>query len=144
MLKIWIGEKLDENYITSDSFEAFYEDEWFDDPRVKQIIKDIDKSDAESFGRIDSPFLGPITYRDLSSGSRLLIMMIFLPEYDYNSVFFGDNCTPWIVEIAKGQDVSLVMESSMLFPDEMEALIVNTGEVITSGTKLIHKYAELS
>ena len=52
MLKIWIGKKDDEDLITAQSFHVLLEDEWFNDPRVKQIIKDIDKSDATSFRQI--------------------------------------------------------------------------------------------
>jgi len=141
MLKIWIGNKDDENIITARSFEAFFEDEWFDDPRVKQIIKDIDKSDATSFRQIESPFLGPISYRELSSGTLGLIMMMFVDDYDFSSLYFGDNCAKWILEISKTRDINFLMQHCFIFPDELGVEVVTDfGLLTTNGRDIMSEF----
>ena len=144
MLKIWIRNKNDENVITAQSFDAFFEDEWFNDPMVKEIIKDIDNSDAHSFRQIDSPVLGPISYRELSSGTLGLIMMMYLnDDYDFSSLYFGDNCAKWILEISKNRDINFLMKHTFVFPDELGVEVVTDTELTTSdGWELYCEYID--
>lgn len=57
-------------------FNMNYEDEWFEDELVKQIIQDVDKSTVITNGIIDSPVLGKIPPTNISGGAKALILML--------------------------------------------------------------------
>jgi len=103
------------------AFPDIFEDDWFEDETVKQMIRDIDKSEAISPYSIISPILGNISYERISGGVKGLIMMLkFKTENDsiiyYSSAAFGDNCFPWIWNIAKEKDIYLYVCSVFYFP----------------------------
>lgn len=46
MLHVYLGDHPDSIYDTATYFDMVHEDEWFEDPIVKQMILDIDKSEV--------------------------------------------------------------------------------------------------
>ena len=52
-------------------FDNVWEDEWLEDPLVKQMIKDVDNSEVISPHLIESPVLGPIGPRYLRRSKSL-------------------------------------------------------------------------
>ncbi len=56
-------------------FDNVYEDEWIEDPFVKEMIQDVDSSTVISAHIIESPILGPITPKELSGGVKVLILI---------------------------------------------------------------------
>jgi hypothetical protein len=81
-------------------FNHTYEDEWLDDPLVKEMVKDIDNSDILSRYCIQSPVLGQIPPTMLSGGVKTLIMLYkgeegFVPDL----IVCGENCQKWLSKI---------------------------------------------
>lgn len=94
------------------AFNALVQESVLIEPFVKEMVKDIDKSDVLYPNIINSPFIGYIPPEKLSKGVKALTVLyknkwnLVLPTH-----LFGDNCSKWIVEIAKTQDVHLVVTS---------------------------------
>ena len=57
-------------------FDNVYEDEWIEDPFVREMIQDVDSSAVLNAHIIESPVLGPITPKELSGGVKVLILML--------------------------------------------------------------------
>lgn len=92
MLKIdFMGKKIKDIGYPDDYFVAEYYDEWFDDPIVKQMVKDIDKSEVYGANNIISPVLGPINCMQLSTGVKNLIIAYKTDEV-IDASYCGDNC----------------------------------------------------
>lgn len=135
----------DEKYsITPDGdYMGLALDEWLDDPLVQEMIEDIDKSKVLSQRCIQSPILGQISPDYLSGGVKTLIMLLKEPNYHVDLMVCGNNCTKWIKEVAKHQDLHLAISTYDLdYPDiVMECL--NDGDIIDSEKKWwdkIYKY----
>ena len=69
MLSIHIGRVDDMLIDIPNYFDAVFEDAWMDTDLTRRIIKEIDKSTLIHPRVIDSPFLGPITPREISGGA---------------------------------------------------------------------------
>ena len=72
-------------------FDGVFEPEWFDDPLVKEMVKDVDDSEVVGPYLIISPVLGPIAPTHLSGGVKVLIILLKDPNFIYNISNFGDN-----------------------------------------------------
>ena len=77
MLKVFFGNMPEAIYNTAVYFKNDYEDEWIVDPRVKEMILDVDHSEVMYSGVIDSPVLGKIPPLGLSGGVKTLILVLF-------------------------------------------------------------------
>lgn len=111
-------------------FNYEYEPEWLDDEFSKKVIKEIDKSEVLGNRVINSPFLGLIPPEKLSAGTKTLILMKFTNNLILNGSECGDNCAPFILEVAKDKDVVLNMRHFMDFGDgPFEIQILNDGRI---------------
>lgn len=138
MLKVYFGELKDSIYTTSVYFNNTYDEEWFNDELVKQMVKDVDKSDVLSPECIESPVLGQIPPTKLSGGVKTLILILKDDDNIFNASQCGDNCAKWILEIAKIKDITINLKHIMSFKDlEFSAYIINTGETVTSMDRFI-------
>lgn len=72
----------DANYVFSPDtyFKYNFEEEWFEDELVKEMVQDVDGSVVISAHAIDSPVLGLIAPERLSGGVKALIIMYKEPE----------------------------------------------------------------
>lgn len=86
-------------------FDNTYQDEWLEDENVKQIIKDIDRSDVLSPSCIQSPVLGQIPVTSISGGAKTLICLLKDDEAYIDLVNCGENCEDWIVKIGQMKDI---------------------------------------
>ena len=111
-------------------FDNVWEDEWLEDPLVKQMIKDVDNSEVISPHLIESPVLGPIGPKDISGGVKVLILLLKDTSFIYNISNCGDNCAKWILEICKDKDIVAYLEHVMHFKDPFDIKILNTGNVV--------------
>ena len=95
----------DTNYVCSPEiyFKYNYEEEWFEDELVKEMIQDVDGSKVLSAYAIDSPVLGFISPERLSGGVKALIIMYKEPALIVNASACGNNCAKWILEIENGR-----------------------------------------
>ena len=112
------------------AFPFIYEEEWFDDPLVREMVLDIDKTEVIDRNICISPVLGAIPPEKLSGGVKSLILMLKRPDLVMWATSCGDNCAKWIIEIAKRQDITIVLEHVMHFPEDFDAICLDTGEEI--------------
>lgn len=132
MLKVFLGDMKDEIYNPPVYFDNQYEDEWITEEFSKKMILDVDRSSVISSHIIDSPFLGPITPKELSGGVKTLILMRFDESGNiFNATACGDNCAKWILEIAKTKDLTITLHHGMRFGNgPFEILVMNNGKVV--------------
>jgi hypothetical protein len=139
MLHIYYGDLDDEKYIFNPDvfFNNSYEDEWITEPLSKQMIKDVDRSEVVGARLIDSPFLGSIPTERLSGGVKTLILMDHDPAHIFNASFCGDNCSRWILEIARSKELTIRLGHLMNFGAEhFDIEIVNLHTIVHSMAEL--------
>ena len=121
MLKIYYGEKEDAIYNTSVYFKFNYNPEWFKDPDIIHMVKDIDNSSVLGNGAIDSPVLGVIAPVTLSGGLKTLILIDKVQDRIFNASNCGDNCAGWLLRISRERDITVNLRHLMDFgPDDFE------------------------
>lgn len=117
MLYFTLNDKIDMIKYPGDFFDAYYEQKWLEDPFVEEIIKSIDKSTVFQGKVIDSPVLGIISPKELSSGCKTLILLYKCPDHVYNASYCGDNCGSWMLQIGELQDIRVYADHMLLFRD---------------------------
>ena len=149
MLSIFFG--YDENAILSVDtyFNNTYEEEWLDDPFVRQIIKMVDGSEVRDRQCIQSEVLGQIPPERLSGGAKALILMYEEEGFYTDLIVCGANCESLILEIAKKKDISCSLSgydiSFMNLGDEGYSLPVrctNDGSMMNTHEEFILKMLE--
>lgn len=111
-------------------FDNVYEDEWIEDPFVKEMIQDVDSSTVLSAHIIESPILGPITPKELSGSVKVLILMLKDDSFVYNLTNCGNNCAKWVLKIAEQKDLTVYLQYMIRFEGEFEIQIMNTGKIV--------------
>lgn len=96
------------------------------------MIKDVDKTDVLSAHCLQSPVLGQIPPATMSGGVKALIVMYKRPDLVVWATNCGDNCAKWIIDIAKQQDITIVLEHIMEFPYDFDAICIDSGKEIHS------------
>ncbi len=130
VIKIRVGEMEPDDGAIDTIFRGNYEDEWFDDPFVKDLVMEIDNSEVAGPYLIISPVLGPISFEKLSGGVKVLIMLYKMPEMEQWATSCGDNCFPAMARIGKIQDIKVKFSHCPRFlSDDMEAQFTDTGEI---------------
>jgi hypothetical protein len=118
-----------------DIFDLIIEKKWFDDEFVREIIKDVDKSEVIENEIIESPVLGKITPRQLSGGVKMLILLY---EYDdiIDATCCGENCAKWLYEISKKKDITVNLNYAMQFDCDVQAVLLYEGKEIHVNNKV--------
>ena len=130
MIKIRVGDVEPGDGAIDTIFRGNYEDDWFNDPFVKDLVMEIDKSEVVSPYLIISPVLGPINFEKLSCGVKVLIMLYKMPEMEQWATSCGDNCFPAMAKIGRMQDIQVKFSHCPKFlSDNMEAQFVDDGEI---------------
>lgn len=138
MLSIYFGDYPGENYIDNPDlyFDNTYEDEWLEDKRSKEMVKDIDRSELISPNLVVSPVLGSIPVTRLSGGVKTLIQIDHDSAHVYNASACGDNCAGWLLRIGQEKDIIVRMGHMMHFEncgiEQLSIRIDNTGEIVHS------------
>ena len=133
MLNVFFGDMPEAIYNTAVFFKNDYEDEWIIDPFVKEMIRDVDRSEVLDSGVIDSPVLGKIPPLGLSGGVKTLILVLFEPRKIFNASTCGDNCAKWLLKIAADEDRTINLRHIMDFGTEpFEINILNADTVVHS------------
>lgn len=124
-------------------FDGVFEPEWFDDPLVKEMVKDVDDSEVVGPYLIISPVLGPIAPTHLSGGVKVLILLLKDPNFIYNISNCGDNCAKWILKISREKDLTINLRHIMEFPEEeFQAEILNNGVIVQDMNSFVDIAAE--
>lgn len=109
-------------------FRNNYEDEWFDEPMVQNIITSIDKNKILARNVFESEFLGIIGPDKLSGGCKALILAYKLPEMEQWIGLFGDNCIPLLINFSSQNDIHIVVSYiPQNLPENFDAEFVNNG-----------------
>ena len=133
ILNVFFGDMPEAVYNTAVFFKNDYEDEWIIDPFVKEMIRDVDRSEVLDSGVIDSPVLGKIPPLGLSGGVKTLILVLFEPRKIFNASTCGDNCAKWLLKIAADEDRTINLRHIMDFGTEpFEINILNADTVVHS------------
>lgn len=111
-------------------WEYNYEEEWFKDAFVKEMVRSVDESELLDSGIVDSPVLGKIPHKKLSRGVRALIILLKVPNIEIWASTCGDNCAEWLLKISEIQDIYIVLEHVMHFDRDFKAICVNNGKEI--------------
>lgn len=138
MLNVFFGDMPEAVYNTAVFFKNDYEDEWIIDPFVKEMVRDVDRSEVIDSGIIDSPVLGKIPPLGLSGGVKTLILVKFEPEKVFNASTCGDNCAKWLLKIAEEEDRTVNLRHIMDFGEgAFKIRILNNGTVVHNMTELV-------
>lgn len=118
-------------------FSDHKQPEWFEDPFVKKFLKSVDNTTV-LFEEALKDYKGRgISTEMISTGCKTLCCIF--NDRD-NHIFYGsamgDNCLPFLVEMAKGRNITIMLEHYADFPPEAfeEKVIVCNGEVLTQDT----------
>lgn len=142
MLRIFLGDMPEAVYNTSVYFKNTYEEDWITQPLVKDIIKDVDKSEVLDKALIQSPVLGKISPLSLSGGTKTLILVANDEEKIFNASTCGDNCAKWFLKIAEEKNITINLRHLMNFGTEpFDIYVVNTKQTVHDMKSLLNEAA---
>ena len=131
VLTIHYGDMDNVIYNTSVYFDNVYSPQWFEDSFAQRVIKSIDKGTVVGPNAIDTKILGIIPPEKLSSGTKTLLLMYFMPQNVYNASNCGDNCAYWILRIAAQKDLTINLYHILDFGNgKFTVTVANTGDVV--------------
>lgn len=128
MLYVYFGEDKESVLNVPTYFKHRYKAEWFEDKLVKEMVKDVDKSDVLSQHCIQSPVLGQIPPERLSGGVKTLILLLKEDKFYPDLVNCGENCCKWLYEVSKIRDIKCSLSGvDLRFEDcqDIEAVCLN-------------------
>ncbi len=110
-------------------FDVNYDEEWFQDAFVKDMMRDVCDATVLPCGVIDIKDYGKVAPTQLSVGVKALILMLKTDRVVYATVC-GDNCAKWIIEIAKKKDVTICLQHYMEFEEDFIAVCLDNNKEI--------------
>lgn len=125
------------------TFDLNVENDWLNTEFAKRVIKEIDNSVHVKDGYIESPFWGAMSPDKLSTGCKNVLLMKFYPD---PVVFYGtkcgNNCLPFVLEIAREKDLDIHFQHLMKFPEDayFDAYIVNEDKMVHSSFEVAKAY----
>lgn len=121
MLNIIWGREHCDNFILDPRiwFARNKKPEWFETDFVKRILKDIDGTTV-LFEEALKDYRGRgISTTMISTGCKSLCDIYFSDGIIFYGGGLGDNCIPYLLEIASQKDVTIVLEHYMDFDEDM-------------------------
>lgn len=92
--------------------------EWFENEFVKIFLKEVENTTV-LFQEALLDYKGRgISTEMISTGCKTLCCIYYLDGWFYGSLM-GDNCAPFLVQIAAKKDVNIMLEHFMDIPDEL-------------------------
>lgn len=138
MLNIFFGNMPEAVFNTSVYFKNRYEDSWFEDPFVREMVLDVDRSTVLDGTVIESPVMGKIPPLSLSGGVKTLILIRKEPDRVFNASTCGDNCSKWILTMAAEEDRTINLRHIMDFGEKPFTIkILNTNQIVHSMKELV-------
>lgn len=142
MLNIWFGfgDLFDRRiHDVSGYFDGVYEQNWFSSDLAREIVKGIDNTEYIDGEYFQSPVLGGIPPRDLSSGCKGVLLALNEDDIILSGERFGDNCCEWLLEVAKLKDVTISLNHIMDFKEPFSIRILNTNRVVTNSKDYVRE-----
>ena len=125
MLRIFFGSHKEEIYNTEMFYENQYDPDWIMDDFGKKVIKDIDDSEVISPDVIRNGIFGSFASTELSAGVKTLLLIRHFPRKIFNISNCGNNCSKYILELAKDRDITVTLHHAMDFGREFEVKVIN-------------------
>ena len=133
VLHVYFGNMKEAVFATSVYFDNTYEDEWFNDPFVKEMVQDIDRSEVVNAYCVNSPVLGQIPVTKLSGGVKTLILILKDRNRIFNASQCVDNCAKWLLKMSEDEDVYINLRHTMDFGEgPYEIYIDNLNKVVSN------------
>ena len=128
----------------SDYFDAVYDSSWLSSDYAKRIIKEIDKSEYIDGEYIQSPVLGGMSPRDLSSGCKALLILLNEPDKIVSGDRMGDNCYPLLLEMSKTSDYTITLSHwpNLKVCEPFVMANARTGEKMSTYFEFIENYTK--
>lgn len=146
MLYIHVDNDKTKNVIRSVDyyFNSHKKKEWFNDPFVKRIIKEIDNTIAVKDEYMESPVFGGMSPDRLSTGCKALILMYLTDEIVF-ATRCGDNCALLLYEIAQKKDLHIMLNHCMPFPPDfpLHAIFVDSGKEVFTNFDYVVEFVRL-
>ena len=131
MLKIWLGNIPKGCIVNPSSFFDLHRPKnrpWSEDMiRAVKVIDDLDYVGGDVFKNSLGKMLSPDV---LSSGCKSVLLLYMKPSLCIYATRCGDNCAPFILDIADKNDVTIALHHPMLFPRDFEGVIMDNGKEI--------------
>ncbi len=134
--------ELPEDYLikVSEYFDEAFEPDWFQDEFVRRVVQGIDHSMVVGDGgscMIQNDVLGIIPPQYLSTGCKAILLAYKEnPKLDGNKL--GDNCIPYLLELALQKDIFISTSHMIQFPPRFDAIIDNNGAIVRSMGDFVH------
>lgn len=112
-------------------FDVNYDEEWFQDSFVKNMMQDVCGATVLPGGVIDIKDYGKVAPTQLSVGVKALLLMLKTDRIVYATVC-GYNCAKWIIEIAKRKNVTICLRHYMEFEEDFVAVCLDNNKEIHS------------
>lgn len=147
MVSVYFG--YDKNAIISvdEYFNHTYDEGWFNDSFVREMVKDIDNSIVLDKLCIQSPVLGQIPPTMLSGGVKTCIMLYKTDNLLTDLIVCGENCEKWLSKIfALKEKVRVVMSGYDLTFEGLpiEGICENDGSIIRNEDDWCDKMYEMA
>jgi hypothetical protein len=137
VLNIFFGDMPGAIYDTASYFNNTYLDSWLEEDLSQKILKSVDKAKVLGPQAVESQALGVIPATSISGGAKTLLLVEHMPQKVFNVSTCGDNCSKWLLTIAKRhkEDITVNLHHLMNFDPEgsgkrFEIRIVNTGDIV--------------
>lgn len=104
-------------------FNEVFDKEWFKDPLVQEMVRDVDNTEWVAGSVFTNDVLGDIHASELSGGVKGLMLVYKNPEgisRVFSSVIWGDNCAKWLAKLSFMVDFSLYFEHILSFPEDIQ------------------------
>lgn len=148
MLNILFGKKAFEvsNVIKNPSayFDAEYEESWFQSDIAKSIVEGIDSTKYSGGSHFESPVLGGISPRELSTGCKSTLLLLNEDDIIICGERFGDNCCSWLLKIAEFKDITITLNHIMKFKEPFTIRSLNDNILLSSYKDYINYLVDLS
>ena len=111
-----------------------------------RVIREIDKCEPAGHREVRTKDGRYISLNELAGGTKGLLLMAYAPElrpYYYRGGGFGDNCIPFMLEIAETVDIKLAVSHLMLMPDYAEVYIENNNKIVRGSLEFGREYGAI-
>lgn len=145
MLRVYFGDRDDSIYPAGRYFDAWVYERVVTDDFAKKVIKGVDKTDVMDDGTLRSPVLGGIVPEQLSGGTKSILVIYTHPELVVDLASMGDNCFPYLIELAQSQDITVTTDKFRCLFDYglTEAFIVNDESVVHNEVEFLLKFYDV-
>lgn len=131
MIRVWFGHDCPFYTVVNATRTAstHLKTEDYSDPFVIEMLKVIDNVDTDQQGRMTHPIFGAINQSMLSSGVSSLVLAL-KTDFPIDLTRMGDNCIPFLLDIADKKDVKCVCNRVPKFNKDFTFEDLRSGKIM--------------